>query len=242
MIVNDFRRGNVSNINLNSPASGKQFLITVFDSNPIHCFAFRLLFGNGRDISLTFLEKFNAEAEGEGPGPDMIMVNLVDPESCCLPRAVPELLDAYPASSVICYSSALESVCMNTDAYGDRVVYLSYENLIASLKALTKNPYNVKLSAACISSKTKELEAVQDLLSRLSPRELEVFRLSGKGNGPADISDILGCSMSTVETHLRTIRNKCGFKTSVELRKHAVRVLLSGHCHFLCHELKTDLI
>jgi DNA-binding NarL/FixJ family response regulator len=60
------------------------------------------------------------------------------------------------------------------------------------------------------------------LESRLSPRELEVLELLGRGLGMREIASKLEISPKTIETHRRHIGRKFGFKTSAEMRHFAL--------------------
>jgi DNA-binding NarL/FixJ family response regulator len=61
-----------------------------------------------------------------------------------------------------------------------------------------------------------------DILSRLSDREFEVFRLIGRGNGPSEIARQLGVSVKTVETHREHIKRKLGLSNGRELLRVAM--------------------
>ncbi len=66
-------------------------------------------------------------------------------------------------------------------------------------------------------------EARSDSLkSRLSPRELEVLELFGRGLGMREIASKLEISPKTIETHRRHIGRKFGFKTAAEVRHFAL--------------------
>ena len=56
---------------------------------------------------------------------------------------------------------------------------------------------------------------------RLSPRELEVLELFGRGLGMREIASKLEISPKTIETHGRHIGRKFGFRTSAEMRRFA---------------------
>ena len=60
------------------------------------------------------------------------------------------------------------------------------------------------------------------LQNRLSPRELEVLELFGRGLGMREIASKLEISPKTIETHRRHIGRKFGFKTSAEMRHFAL--------------------
>lgn len=67
-----------------------------------------------------------------------------------------------------------------------------------------------------------EDERSASLENRLSPRELEVLELLGRGLGMREIASKLEISPKTIETHRRHIERKFGFKTSAEMRHFAL--------------------
>ena len=58
--------------------------------------------------------------------------------------------------------------------------------------------------------------------TRLSNRELEVFELTGRGQGTREVAEGLGISIKTVETHKANIRSKLGLADASELMRAAV--------------------
>ena len=60
------------------------------------------------------------------------------------------------------------------------------------------------------------------LENRLSPRELQVLELLGRGLGMREIASKLEISPKTIESHRRHIGRKFGFKTSAEMRHFAL--------------------
>ncbi len=60
-------------------------------------------------------------------------------------------------------------------------------------------------------------------VGRLSAREYEVLRLAGEGMQPQQISERLGISAKTVETHRFNIRKKLRFSSAAELIQFAIR-------------------
>ena len=60
-------------------------------------------------------------------------------------------------------------------------------------------------------------------LSRLSDRELEVFRLLGNGYAPRHIAEKLFLSVKTIETHRRHIKQKLNLDSASELTRYAVQ-------------------
>lgn len=61
--------------------------------------------------------------------------------------------------------------------------------------------------------------------SRLTPRELQVFSLTGEGLSVSLIAIRLGVSVKTVEAHREHIKNKLGYQNAAQLAAAAVRWL-----------------
>jgi DNA-binding NarL/FixJ family response regulator len=57
----------------------------------------------------------------------------------------------------------------------------------------------------------------------LSDREMEVFRLIGKGLGVSQIADKLALSVKTIETFRLHIREKLDLADASELRQYAIQ-------------------
>jgi len=58
--------------------------------------------------------------------------------------------------------------------------------------------------------------------SRLSKREMEVFKLIGDGQGTRDIAQTLGLSIKTIETYREHIKSKLNLANSRQLMQHAI--------------------
>jgi DNA-binding NarL/FixJ family response regulator len=61
-----------------------------------------------------------------------------------------------------------------------------------------------------------------DPVERLSDRELEVFRLIGRGCGAAEIAETLNLSVKTVNAYRDHIKEKLNLESAAGLRKYAV--------------------
>jgi len=62
-------------------------------------------------------------------------------------------------------------------------------------------------------------------VSRLSDRELEVFRLLGQGRGTREVAEMLSLSAKTVQAYCARIKEKLGLESSTQLLREAVRWL-----------------
>ena len=58
---------------------------------------------------------------------------------------------------------------------------------------------------------------------KLSDRELEVFRLIGKGYSTRQIAEELHLSIKTIESHRAHIKEKLNLKNAMELVQHAIQ-------------------
>lgn len=68
----------------------------------------------------------------------------------------------------------------------------------------------------------------QSPLASLSDRELEIFKLVGKGLSTRDIASSLGISAKTVETHQFNLRTKLGMASTHQLRHMAFTWVNTG--------------
>jgi DNA-binding NarL/FixJ family response regulator len=76
------------------------------------------------------------------------------------------------------------------------------------------------LAEAAIRSDTARSDSP---INRLSDRELEVFRMIGRWQGPSDIARQLGLSVKTIETYQAKLKEKLGLKDSSQLFQHALK-------------------
>jgi DNA-binding NarL/FixJ family response regulator len=80
-----------------------------------------------------------------------------------------------------------------------------------------------KMSSTVISRFMRgESERPASPLETLSDRELEVFRLLGRGQGVRQISEELGVTIPTINSFRNRIKEKLNLRTSTEVMLHAV--------------------
>lgn len=77
-------------------------------------------------------------------------------------------------------------------------------------------------------SEQRSAAIVRSPLETLSDRELQIFKLIGKGHSPRDIAKELYVSVKTVESHYAHIKEKLGLKNTTELMHHAIKWVDSG--------------
>lgn len=77
--------------------------------------------------------------------------------------------------------------------------------------------------AAQMAGQSARDSAQAERVEHLSDRELEVFRLLGRGLRTAEIADQLHLSMKTVQAYCARIKEKLALMSAVELRRAATR-------------------
>jgi DNA-binding NarL/FixJ family response regulator len=70
--------------------------------------------------------------------------------------------------------------------------------------------------------------ANEDVVDQLTDRELEIFRMIGKGLTSGGIASELHLSSHTIDTHRENIKRKLGAKTAAELNRHAVQWMIEN--------------
>ena len=103
-------------------------------------------------------------------------------------------------------------------------------NVIESIRQVNAGEICVSpsVSKRIMSAYLTGVTASDDPVSSLSDRELEVFRLIGRGMKTSDIAKELRLSVSTVETYRANIKDKLGLSSAAELAKAAVESAVSG--------------
>lgn len=81
---------------------------------------------------------------------------------------------------------------------------------------------NPQTFAALLRGRKERPVPSGDAVSRLSEREMEVFRLTGQGLEAKEIAGMLGLSPRTVDVHRANIRHKLGIRGAHELMRYAM--------------------
>ena len=68
----------------------------------------------------------------------------------------------------------------------------------------------------------------KDPIDLLTDRELEIFRMIGKGQTSVAIANDLLLSSHTIDTHRENIKRKLGLKNAAELNRQADQFLLEN--------------
>jgi len=97
--------------------------------------------------------------------------------------------------------------------------HIHESNIYLSERMCAKMLNNILSSNRARHSSTLEIH---------TDRELEVYRLIGKGLATREIADQLNLSIKTIETFRAKIKNKLKLKNAAELTQHAMHLIWSG--------------
>lgn len=87
----------------------------------------------------------------------------------------------------------------------------------------TKTAASSSKNAPKPNGKPVSLNGAGRPIGSLSPKELEVFHLLGRGHSPKEISETLGIGYFTATTHLRRIQRKLDLPNQRRLLVTAIR-------------------
>ena len=117
---------------------------------------------------------------------------------------------------------------LRAGAMGYIVKQDAIDNIAAALReALDGRQYLSPVIAAQLQRPGPDtrLDATEDPVSLLTDREFEIFELIGKGHEVHEISDALGVSPKTVETHRTNIKEKLKLKNARQVARLAMQWL-----------------
>jgi len=116
----------------------------------------------------------------------------------------------------------LVDAAMQAGAAGYLLKESTSEHLVRALDAIASGESFLDggLSRSCDEPRSR---GEDDLLARLSPRELEVFRLLATGRNSKEIASMLGISPKTVDNHRTNIMDKLALESIVDLVRLAIR-------------------
>ncbi len=141
--------------------------------------------------------------------------------------------NSFPKTLVLVVSMHEESL------YGERAIkagakgYVMKNSDPACLLAAVKNVIEGRIA---VSDELKDRlmgmiangNSSEDPVKKLSDRELEVFRLIGKGYGVTEIGEALRISVKTVNAYKENIKEKLNLSSASDLRKYAVEWIVSN--------------
>ena len=145
-------------------------------------------------------------------------------------KLIENIRQRYPKLPILVFSMLDESFyaerILNAGANGYLMKHEALKNIIKAIRCVLFESFFIsdkvtaKMMYNSVFNKSKVLSSPMELLSN---RELEVFRLIGRGYGTRRIAAVLNMSVRTVETYRSRIKEKCNLKSGEELLQHAIQ-------------------
>jgi DNA-binding NarL/FixJ family response regulator len=214
------------------PRKSKVFLV---DDHPILRQGLTKLINDQPDLMIC------GEAEGppsalEGIGhtkPDLVLLDLslAGGDGMELCKQLQERHQGLPVLIISMHDESLYAErCLRAGAMGYVMKQEPPDKVMSAIrKVLTGNIYlSEAMSAKLLRNLAGARHADVSPLERLSDRELEIFRLIGKGHSVRSIAEELFLSPKTVEAHKEHIKQKLNLKTSNELLQYAIEARDKG--------------
>ena len=115
--------------------------------------------------------------------------------------------------------------CLRAGARGYITKDETIENIIQAIRRVLGGDIHLspEISSRVLKKAVGASNGEGDLISTLSDRELEVFRLIGRGLRTTDIADRLHLSVKTIETYREHIKVKLHLGNAAQLTQYAVQ-------------------
>jgi DNA-binding NarL/FixJ family response regulator len=163
--------------------------------------------------------------------PDLVIVDIGLPGTSGI-ELTKTIRAEYPQLPVLILSMHEEALYVNRALRAGAMGYIvkqdAIDNIAAALReALSGRRYLSPVIAAQIQHNGPggPTTATDDPVNLLTDREFEIFELIGKGREVREISEALGVSPKTVETHRTNIKEKLKLKNARQVARLAVQWL-----------------
>lgn len=202
--------------------------IRVFDEDPIHIEAIKSALSH-----ISCLELVRGCIDLDSFSSDLILVNGECGKRC--PNwFLEQLMKTAPESIILYYSRTLNISSKLSNNHINRLFFIRLETFFESLRSvidliLLGEPVEIT------TSQGDDLSPHILGIKKLSPRELEVFCLLGKGYGAPEIAAILKLSKNTVDSHIKGIKRKLALGGTLQIRLRAQEFSMARQCRtFSC--------
>lgn len=202
--------------------------ICVIDSDPIHRQAFTFLSEKTGLAHMRYCRHHLFSTCGYQS--DMALVSM-DMRDVCSSYLLHQVLVELPDIPVICYSAENKVNRFIQNQFKDRLIHVSCDELFDLLneyfRSVAVSPSNRtefrKMSGGFYENMMADFHD-------LSSREIEVLSLLSRGHGVLEITNILEITRSTVESHIKSIRNKHKLSSTQAVKAYALSCSESASC------------
>lgn len=191
--------------------------IGVFDDDSMHLALLQSVVSQSGRIHLRVCDD---AFRGQLSALKWILVNLDSPRRC-MPLVLHWLQRRVESDRILCYSPPASRARLESIWSGRALHWIDRCRVVSFLFALASGATDSPPALESIVASAKP---------RLSPRELEILCLLGKGLGSPEIAECLQCSKNTVLTYVRKLGIKLERPGTAQLRCWAVRFACQSGC------------
>jgi DNA-binding NarL/FixJ family response regulator len=211
-----------------TPAKTTKILLV--DDHPMMREGLRQIIGNEQDLAVCG-EAENASQALElikNTKPDLVLADITLPDKNGL-ELIKDVQALHPGTPVLVISMHDEVLyaerVLRSGGRGYIMKHEGGKRIMQAIRHVLGGQIFVseKMSAKILELFSGRVTRSSSPIENLTDREFEVFRLIGSGLSTKEIATQMHVSAKTVEVHRMNIKTKLGFKTAVELIRHAVR-------------------
>jgi len=161
---------------------------------------------------------------------DLVVMDLNLPDLGGI-QVIRQIRAAHPAINVLVLSMQLDRSCVLESLEAGAKGYLAKdcaaEELVTAIRTVSAGKAYLSRSATEIVLETLAAPpATPHQTAGLTPRELQVLKLTAEGCNTKEIAFTLGVSVKMIEVHRKNLRRKLGLKSIAQLATYAVRTNL----------------
>jgi DNA-binding NarL/FixJ family response regulator len=206
--------------------------VGIADDSPVMREGLARLIGDECDLAVSGSAADAAELRsfiGRSP-PVVLIMDLMMREDDGL-ALIKDLLGLAPQLRIVIFTSLAEEIYAERCLRAGARAYLNKREAVGTLFRAVREVAGgglmvpASVSANFFNADASHGRAVAGIAGQLSDRELQVFRLAGRGLATREVAGKLGVSIKTVETHRENIKNKLGLASHAELVARAAQWL-----------------
>jgi len=199
--------------------------LALVDEQTLFRDAVRALVEQEGDLGVVASAATLAEIEAVDAAPRVVVTDLVLPDASS-DHVVPRLRTRFPDAAIIVLSAVAElpivqrTIASGASGYVSRTA--SSDELLAGIRAVACGRAYLQPAIGVAFASRSPADAPPIDGGGLTPRETEVLRLLALGHTNAEVAQLVGASLRTIETHRAHIHQKLGRHTRAELVRYSL--------------------
>ncbi|GAB4385973.1 MAG: response regulator transcription factor [Phycisphaerales bacterium] len=162
--------------------------------------------------------------------PDVVLLD-IESERADLLGMITRIVRQRPKTRCVVYTNRLRPGCVHAALSSGATGYVAKQDAVEELIRVVRAApsactelLSTSVRAALASGGAEDNSGDRRAaLTQLTPREVQILCLLGRGMTRNDIAETIRRSPKTVDAHRASIMNKLGFKNRVELARFAIR-------------------